>query len=157
MNNIKSVIAFFVFLASLLSSCNENIKDASDVAILVSPTNSDTIVISSNDKAKYSLELYTSHDYIAKLKIKSFDSYLGEKTLKDTTCNENKISCSFIFTAPEIDRDSLDVTLFFNAWDNEGNTCEVKRKLQIKNKHILINERSGIVLYGEYDNMPNAL
>lgn len=157
MKKNKNVFILLVFITGFLWSCNENSQNVSDIAVFVSPSSSSLVVVSSTDKVNYALNINTSHNNVTRFSIRSFDSYQGEKTLVDTVCDKNKITYNYIFTAPEIDRDSLNVELFFNAWDNDGNTCEVTRNLIIKNKLVLIGEKSGIVLYSGSNETPNAL
>lgn len=146
-----------VLCAFCLSSCNEDEHDVSDVALIISPLASTKVELQSGDKYNYQCDLYTTHNYVKRLSVKSTDALSGDAVLLDTTFTENTSTYNFIYTAPQLDRDSLEVKLTFNAWDDAGNKCEVKRELKVKNKQVLLAEKSGIVLYASATGRPDAL
>ncbi len=151
-------IFLFTVVASLLGvSCAEDNPDLSDIALFVDPREEAEIVVSSGDKTQYKIELSTIHDYVQRLKVTSFDNQYGEIVQKDSICNNKNIVCSFVYTAPEIDRDSMTVELKFEAWDNKGHRVEVLRTLKVKNRQGYLSEKDGIVLYNPYIGMPDAI
>lgn len=153
-------IACMLFAASLflgLSSCNEDQKELSDVAILVSPSAETGVAIASGEKARYQLDLHTTHDKVTRLKVRSFNAVEGELTQLDTTFATKLTTYDFIYTAPHVSRDSLEVLLTFEAWDNAGNRCEVRRTLTVKNQSVVIAEKSGIVLWSPASGRSDAL
>jgi len=153
-------IACMLFAASLflgLSSCNEDQKELSDVAILVSPNAGTRMVTASGEKTRFQLEFYTTHDRVSRLKVRSFDSVEGDLMQLDTTFATKPTTYDFIYTAPYVSRDSLEVLLTFEAWDNVGNRCEVHRTLIIKNQSVVIAEKSGIVLWSPFSGRSDAL
>lgn len=156
MNRISSVL-LAVCCALALTSCNEDIKDSSDIAVFIEPGTSTKVVIGSGDKYRYHLDLYTTHGYVKRLLVTSFDQYQGEVTVKDTVWTERTDSYDLIYTAPIADRDSLGVTLTFKAWDDEGSTCEANRTLLIRNRTVLMDEKSGIVMWPAETGRPGAL
>lgn len=153
---ISNISLVGIFLLGLYS-CDEDMPEESDVAVFVYPESSEEVVVSAGDKQIYKCDLYTKHSYVRQLKVRSTDPLSGETVLLDTTFTESVSSCNFVYVAPLIDRDSINVTLTFNAWDNEGNKCEVNRKLTVKSKQVLIGEKSGIVLYSSASGFPDAL
>lgn len=150
-------IFFIVCCAVSLFSCDDDVKDESDVAVFIEPGASAKVVMSSGDKYRYHLDFYTTHDRVQRLSVTSFDQYQGEIVVKDTSWNARTDSYDFIYTAPFIDRDSLQIRLTFNAWDNEGNKCEAVRTLLVLNKQVLMAEQSGIVLWNTETGRPDAL
>lgn len=148
-----------VFLYTLAVGCTEDLPDASDVALFVTPRKDTTIVLNSGDKMRYQLQVYTTHDYLLKVGVKSFDSYAGYAILLDSTYSKRMAQTDhyFVYTAPEIDREELEVELTFTAEDNDGHLAEVTRMLKVKNKLIVLNERSGVVLYAPASGNPDAL
>lgn len=157
MSNIALKIFGISLFALCLFSCDDDTPEESDVAVFVTPSSTEDVTLQSGDKYIYECGLYTKHNYVSRLRVKSTDNFSGETTLLDTAFTERTSSYSFVYNAPIIDRDSLSVTLTFNAWDDNGNKCEVKRKLTIKNRQVLIAEKSGIVLYSPQTGRPNAL
>lgn len=152
------------FIASLLAlmavglcACNDDVPDASDVAVLVTPSSTEKVELASSDKQIYNLMLYSKENQVNRLRVKSVDALYGETVLLDTTFASKPSDLDFIYTAPLIDRDSLAVTLTFSAWDTAGHECNVKRELTIKNKEVLISEKSGIVLYAPQTGRADAL
>lgn len=140
----------------LLLSCDEDIKNASDIAIFITPGASTKARVCSGDIVRYDIDMYTTHEYVKRLKVESFDSYHGVISVKDTTWDTTVKSIAIDYVAPSSDRDSLNITLTFTAWDNAGNKCEAQRTIIVKDKQILIAEKSGIVLWNG-NNMPDAL
>lgn len=137
--------------------CTEDTPDLSNVALFISPGNDSIVSISSGDKAQYKLDISTINNHIKRLTISSFDAQFGNITYIDSSFVKNKIAYTFIYNAPEIDRDSLNVELKFEAEDSNGNTAEITRSLIIKNRYISMDENNGIVLYGANAGMPDAL
>lgn len=156
MKSIKpSLLALCTSLA--FTACTDDTPDLSDVVIFVTPAQDVPVSVSSGDKYRYDLEMSTIHDYVANFSIKSFDNQFGNITYIDSVCNQKKLNYSFLYTAPELDRDSIDVELTFYVADNLGNNVEVSRKIHVKNKLITITEKTGIVLYNPHIGMPDAL
>lgn len=154
---ILTRILLVAFCAVALSSCNEDEKEKSDIAVFIEPGASVPVVLGSGDKFRYHLDLYTTHGYVQHLRVTSFDSYQGEVVVKDTTWSSRTDTYDFIYTAPAVGRDSLAVTLTFSAADDAGSMCEVTRKLLIRNKLVLVDEKSGIVMWATETGRPGAL
>ena len=156
MNIFKSIL-FGSLATMLLTMCAENTPDLSDVAILVSPGADTPVTLSSGDKTQYTLEISTIHDYVASLKITSFDRQHGETLYLDADFDKHNFTYTFTYTAPEIDRETMEVTLRFRATDNLGNEAKVTRTVNIKNKMVSLTEKTGIVLYDPATGMPDAI
>lgn len=156
MKTIRNYI-FAALAAMSFTMCTEDTPELSDVVIFITPEATTPVTVSSGDKTEYTVEVSTSHDYVGRFAISSFDSQYGRITYLDSICNQKSFTHSFIYTAPEIDRDSIDITLTFYAADNIGNNLEVTRSLHVKNKFISIAEQTGIILYNPATGMPDAL
>lgn len=148
---------FAIITSAMFVMCTEDVPDLSDVAIFVSPKADSTVVLESGQKAQYKLDISTPNKYISRFTISSFDSENGSVMLLDSICDTDKINYSYIYTAPEIDTDSLKVEIKFTAQDENGNNAEILRLLMIKNRMVSVAEKSGIVLYGPHSGMPDAL
>jgi hypothetical protein len=146
--NIRVLLAVLpaVLSAFVLSSCDEESKEVSPVAMLISPVASDSVVLSSGDHTRYSMTLHTVNDRVERLAVSSFDAEYGSRSVLDTTFSKKVDEFVFDYKAPVINRDSLPVTLTFESWDNKGNYCSVDRQLLIRNRQVVIDEKSGIVL-----------
>lgn len=144
-------------LCTCFMACTDDTPELSDVVIFVTPAQDVPVSLSSGDKYRYDLEMSTIHDYVANFSIKSFDNRFGNITHIDTVCNQKNINYSFLYTAPELDRDSIDVELKFRVADNLGNNVEISRTVHVKNKLISITEKTGIVLYNPHIGLPDAL
>lgn len=155
MKPFKVIFTTILFLPFLIA-CTESTPELSDVVIFVS-TQNDEQIIESGDKVQYTLEMSTIHKNIERFSISSFDSQYGKIIHIDSICTRNKIDYSFIYAAPEINRDSLNVELYFEVFDNENNSQKVSRTLLIKNRMVSIAEQSGITLYMPQSGMPNAV
>ena len=141
----------------LLVSCNEYSNDVSPVAVFVTPSKSEIIKIDAGDKLKYELSFYADKGYVSRFQILSFDTYQGEVICKDTAVHESRFNYTFIYKAPLTDKDSMDVTLRFLAWNSEGDKCETERNVTVLSKAILLDEKSGIVLWQQSLFRPDAL
>jgi hypothetical protein len=153
---VCTLLAASLFL-SLTTSCGEDQKELSDVAILVSPKAEARVAIVSGEKARYQIEFFTTHQQVTRLKVRSFNAVEGELVLKDTTFASKPTIYDFVYAAPFVSRDSLEVLLTFEAWDNEGHKCDVRRTLMIKNQSVIIAEKSGIVLWSPQSGRSDAL
>ena len=144
----------FTFIA--LVGCIEQ-PELSNVVVLGSPKNDS--VLCSGDKMRYHLQLLTIHEYVDGLTISSFDIERGTVVCLDTqfTAKNKEMEYDFIYTAPQISRDELDVELSFVVRDNLGNTSKIMRKVTVTNHQRMIEEKSGIVLYAHNAYLPNAL
>lgn len=151
------LLAFSFVCIFSFSACTEDSKEVSDVAIFIEPGAASEVVANSGDKILYHIDMYTTHDYVSRLRVASFDSFNGEVAVRDTLWDGPCKSYDFVYTVPAADRDSLDITLTFNAWDNVGNKCEAKRRIVVLGKSILIGEKSGIVLWPAATGRPDAL
>lgn len=150
------LLCITVLAIAPLTSCDEDKKEISNVAIFITPERSDTLVAMSGDKLRYTVELYTANDHVKRLMVTSFDAVNGHLELEDTTFSDKKDIYYFNYSTPIVNRDSLNVTLTFEAWDNEGNTCQVERYVVVKNSTHLIEEMTGIVLHAPESALPNA-
>ncbi len=159
--NIKmkkfSKIVGALFLCLTFEMCNESLPDLSDVVILVSPPKDSTVVIESGHKVQYSLDISTINNNIRRFRISSFDESNGTKLYLDSACNNKNIYYIFEYTAPEADKDSLNVTLNFEAEDNLGNIGDIQRFLIIRSKNLQVSQLDGIVMYNPNDHLPSAL
>ena len=151
------VVCAAIYLS--ISACTEEYSNISDVVVFVEPKIDSVPEISSGDKIRYKLKISTIHESINRFSINSFDLYNGHITHLDSTCvrKQKSFTYDFIYTAPEIDRDELNIEFTFIVEDNKGNIAENKRTLKIKNKLISLNEISGIVLYSSLSDNPNSL
>jgi hypothetical protein len=147
----------FAVAFALIVGCDEEKKELSDVAIIIKPTQSDTVTLSSGDKVRYTIDLHTTHQRVGRLAISSFDPVRGKVHIVDTLFNSKVSTYYFDYTAPAVNRDSLSVTLTFEAWDDQNNQCSTTRTLLVRNASHLIDEKTGIVLRAAESGMPDAL
>ena len=141
----------------ILTSCEKDAPDLSDVVVIVTPSADTKIELSSGEKFQYSLEISTIHDYVANLRITSFDRHNGETLLADLDFNQKKFQYKFIFTAPQIETENSEVLLTFTVTDNQGNEATATRTIAIHNKMVSLKEITGIVLYAPCTGLPDAL
>ncbi len=146
----------FLFL-TLFLSCEDDDKEVSDVAFIVTPKASEHITVNAGDVQRYEMELYTVHDYISRIVVMSFNTVKGEKTELDTLLKSPQEKFVFDYQAPFFDRDSVTVTLTFKVWDNEGMMGTSQRSLLITSNAYMIAEKSGIVLRSADSGLADAL
>lgn len=160
MKSLKRIFFPFVACTSLmlgLTMCTENTPDLSDVAIFVTPGASEKVEMLSGDKYRYEVDMSTIHDYVASLKVVSFDRLHGETVCFEETYSSPTVKRSVVYEAPETDRETLEVELRFIVTDNLGNKNEVNRKVRVVGRMVALPEKTGIVLYGPQSGMPDAL
>lgn len=156
MNKIPLYLAF-VALALTFVGCNdEDKKELSDVAIMITPLSGDSITLKSGEKIRYTIDFHTQHDYVKQLKVSSFDAVRGKVDILDTIFNGKLSTYFFDYSTPYINRDSLIILLTFEAWDNAGSQCRTTRTVIVLNSSHIIEEKSGIVLRSSESGMPDA-
>ena len=156
MKTIK-VYLLAVFTSVLFVMCVESGPELSNVAIFVSPRPDSLVVLESGQKVRYELKISTPNDRVSQFVISSFDEENGAVMLMDSVCDADRVNYKFIYTAPEIEAENLNVELEISAKDNLGNSAEVRCPLIVKNKLVLIPEKTGITLYGSQSVKANAL
>lgn len=145
-----------LLMCCLLVSCDEDKQEATDVAFFITPKASQVISVNAGEVQRYEMELHTTHDFISKINISSYTSIEGKKVLTDSTLTSHLDKFVFDYKAPHFNRDSVIVTLTFEAWDNEGGYGSTDRTLIVKSNTILIPEKSGIVLRSSESGFPDA-
>ena len=152
----QTYILALSFVLTLLASCVKE-PELSDVVVLATPKSDSTLF--SNDRLRYQMRLFTIHDYVDGLTISSFDIERGTVVCLDTLFEgkRKEVECDFIYIAPQINKDELEVELTFMVKDNLGNTSKVMRNLTVKKRQQMIEEKSGIILYAHNAYLPNSL
>lgn len=151
-----STAATCLIVLALLFSCDEDKKELSKVALMVTPSSSETISLESGDKSIFSIELYATEDFVRQVKISSFDAIQGQRVLKDTTFAQATKDMKYVYEAPAFNRDTVEVTLTFEGWDKSGSHCEITRKLTVTSRQLFIAELAGIVLRSSESGWPDA-
>ena len=158
MKSLIHKLFLVIALCSLVTACDENDVELSDVVVLVTPDQETEVTLNSGEKALYKIAVTTSHDYVASLKITSFDPQNGLVTWMDMPIGKkDDKEITFTYTAPDIDSENVVVTLTFLATDNLGNTSSVSRKVTVVSKAISVAEQTGITLFTPPTVLPDAL
>jgi hypothetical protein len=144
-------IAFVV-----LVGCVEK-PELSNVVVLATPKNDSALY--SYEKIRYRLRLFTINEYVDGLTISSLDLDRGTVICLDTLfeLKKKELEYDFIYTAPSINRDELDVELSFIVKDNLGNTSGIKREIKVRSRQQILTEKNGIILYAHNAYLPNCL
>ena len=155
MTKIKFILGLSLALAAMVG-CDEKVN-LSDVVILATPKADTTM--SSGDKMLYHMRLFTIHDYVDGLTISSLDIEHGNVVCLDTSFvgKSKELELDFMYTAPRVNKEELDVELTFVVRDNLGNTSKVLRNVKVKNRSLMVAEKSGIILYAHNADLPNSL
>lgn len=151
----KSVLALCLVLI-LFSGCFED-PNLSNVVVLASPKSDSTLF--SNERLRYQLQLFTINEYVDGLSISSFDIERGKVVCLDTAfaVKQKSLDYDFIYTAPLLNKEEVDVELTFVVRDDLGNTSKVMRNVIVKKRQQLIEEKNGIILYAHNADLPNSL
>lgn len=150
--SLLSALALMLFVR-----CDDQEQELSDVAVFVSPGKDTAVSLYAGEKALYEVSLSTSHDYVASYKVTSFDPVSGLNVLLDSPCDKKNYSFQFAFTAPELESESCEITLTFEATDNRGNQADVKRSITVMNRSMTMAEKTGILLFMPGTGLPDAL
>ncbi len=151
-------LIFISAMCCLATACDEDDTELSDVAVVVTPAQDTPVTLNSGEKALYRISVMTSHEYVASLKISSFDPQNGSVIHVERSVDKKEDrDISFTYTAPEINNDTTEVKLTFQAVDNLGNTASVTRKVTVVNKTIPVAEQTGIVLFDPSLGLSDAL
>ena len=155
MTKLKFLLSFsFVF--AILVGCDEKVN-LSDVVILATPKGDTTLY--SGEKICYHMRLFTIHDYVDGLVVSSSDIERGNVVCLDTSfaTKSKDFEFDFIYAAPQVNKEELDVELSLVVRDNLGNTSKVMRNVKVKNRQLMIAEKNGIILYAHNADLPNSL
>ena len=139
-------LILFFLAALIVCSCNENAREATDVALFITPKAGEKVTLNSGEKVCYTIELHTTHNYISRLQMSSFDAQYGNQLLKDTLLDEALDIFQYEYTAPVFKTDTAIVELQFKGWDDAGSMGQVTRKVEVASRQILSDELTGIVL-----------
>lgn len=158
-NRLKAagLLSALSLMALSSTSCNSDAPSVSPLAIFVTPGAKEYVEISSGEKVKYDIEISTTNEYIANLTVESFDRQYGAKQLLNIEIKQQSYITSFVFTAPELNTETGEVTLTFTVTDNQGNTAQANRKITVLNRIVTVPEITGIILYSPFTGMPDAL
>lgn len=155
MTKFKILLSFSLVL-TILVSCDEKVN-LSDVVILATPKKDTTLY--AGEKMCYHMRLFTIHDYVDGLTVSSSDIERGNVVCLDTSfaAKSKDFEFDFIYTAPRINKEELDVELALVVRDNLGNTSKVMRNVKVRNRQLMIAEKNGIILYAHNADLPNSL
>lgn len=155
MIKLKKLLGICVALLALVG-CIEK-PELSNVVVLATPKSDSTLY--SHEKMRYQLRLFTINEYVDGLTISSLDLDRGRVICIDTLfeVKQKELEYDFIYTAPQISREELDIELSFIVKDNIGNTSEIKREIKVLSRQQLIEEKNGILLYAHASYLPHCL
>ena len=155
MTKLKNLLCVCVALMSWFG-CVEQ-PDLSNVVVLATPKSDTTL--HSYDKMRYQLRLFTINEYVEGLSVSSFDIERGKVMCLDTTfaVKQKEVEYDFIYAAPSISKEELDVELSFVVKDDLGNISSIKRNVRVVGQQQMITEKNGIVLYAHTAYLPHCL
>lgn len=156
MNLLKKLLLAATAMIGL-AQCETNHTEFSDVVIIVSPGADKPQTLYAGEKTLYSVQLMTPNDFVASLKVTSFDPQNGIQPVYEDAFHQKEITLNVPFSAPALNRDSVEVLLTFQASDNIGNRAEITRRVLVLNKAIAMAEKTGIVLYSPASGLADAL
>lgn len=150
-------LCVILWVAIGLTACNNDDREVSDIALIITPSPSETMHANANEKMQYKLEYYTSTGgYVNRLEVRSFDPLYGDRQLLDTIYGAAVSNDTYTFSAPVPGDDQMTVTLKFTVWDTTGKTTSRECTVIVHNNIILLQEMGPIVLYTT-DGMRDAL
>lgn len=152
----QTYILALSLVLTLLAGCVKE-PDLSNVVVLATPKSDSTLF--SNERLRYQLRLFTINEYVDGLTITSFDLERGKMVCLDTLfeSKQKELDYDFIYTAPLLNKDKLEVELTFTVKDNLGNTSKIVRHITVQKRQQMIEEKNGIILYAHNAYLPNAL
>lgn len=156
MNLLKKLLLAATAIIGL-AQCDTNHTDLSEVVIIVSPGSDKPQTLYAGEKTLYSVQLMTTNDFVASLKVTSFDPQNGVQPVYEDAFHQKEITLTVPFSAPALNRDSVEVLLTFQASDNIGNRAEITRRVLVLNKAIAMAEKTGVVLYTPASGLADAL
>ncbi len=151
---LYNILAATITLLTL-SMCKNT--EPIDVSIDVTPGIENILALQSGEKTLYKVKAKTANSALTSLKITSFDSQNGIQTLKDSTLNVRDLEYSYVFTAPELNKEKSEVKITFEVTDTEGKTANTVRKINVRGQAIAIAEQTGIILSAPGTGLPDAL
>lgn len=141
----------------LLTMCSDKDNEPGDLTLTVTPGAESVASLYSGEKALYEVEIGSSYTG-CRLKITSFEQNNGLQVMVDTAFNTTtETAYSYVYTAPELNREKSEVKLTFTATDSEGLQVSETRKINVHNRAVSLEEQTGIVLYAPSSGRPDAL
>lgn len=142
------LLPFLALLLCLTSACDDATRPLSDLAMVIKPALNDTVEVSAGEYVEYAITYHNSNGgKVNHLAVSSFDQVQGQKNLLDRNYSEGETNDTYFYQAPQTSRDTLLVTLTFEAADSEGATSVIKRYVKVCSQQVLLDERGPIVLY----------
>lgn len=138
----------------MLTNCHE---EPETLALNVSPKENEVPSLYAGEKTLYEVTVKDPKGSGSRLQISSFDQEQGMQQLVDTTFTTAEGKYTFVYTAPEFQREKTEVKLTFSVEDNDGENKSTTRKVNVHSRSLTIKEFTGIVLYGPESGRPDAL
>ena len=145
-----------LLLTAMFGACEDYTKDLTDVAIFIKPGASDTLKVNAGDNVRYEIDMHTTHNYISRLQVTSFDRVQNYQVVKDTTFTSRQDKYFFYYKAPLLNEGVTPVTLHFYGYDDAGSKGEAERHLTVIGRQVLLGELTGLVWWSPALGLPNA-
>ena len=149
---MKKTILLGALAAILTGGCRSE-EDASQVLLFVSVSERS---VNSGENIYFDIEAWTIHETIEQIEITTFDSTNGFQELYTETPGTPTYKKQYIYLAPDITSDSLNVEIRIRATDNLGYTQESHKKITVWSNTALLEEISGITLYSPHSGKPDG-
>lgn len=134
-----------VSLCCMVSCFNE--KDASDIVLLVTPS---ATTVAEGGNIQFGIETWSIHGSLSSIGITSFDEENGLTELHSESGLPDRYSGNYIYTAPETDRESLNVDITFHVDDVAGYSKETTVRITVNATDISLPEYSAISIYSPF-------
>lgn len=134
---------------SLISACDDdNTQDLSDIALIITPSQVDSINVQSGDKVLFNMQYYVNTGgRVNRLLVKSVDTEYGETMLLDTAYAETVTEATFLYVTPQSAKETLKVKLTFTIWETNGSKTQQTRTVTVTNKQLMMQELGPIVMF----------
>lgn len=149
--NMKKIVCLLCLCMTLTAfhSCSEEeTQELSDIALIITPSPADSIVLQSGDRKLFNMKYYVNTGgKVERLQVKSVDVENGELTLADTTYAETVQEATFIYVAPQTTRERLSVKLTFTITETSGRKTTQTRTVTVNSRLLMLQEVGPVVLY----------
>ena len=145
MNKIPFILSLLIFL---LEGCVS--EDDASKLILSCEFSGDTVY--SREKLRVDILASSVDSRLSRLRISTFDTEVGEVTLKDSLLDAKSIDYSYLYEVPLLESDTVAQEFSIDIEDNTGNSSTYHKKIVLLKKDYLLKELSGITMWQTSDN-----
>lgn len=144
----------FIFIFGIAVCCGCEDDSESEIILLLKP---DELVktAKAGEKVLYTVEAFSNDGNLRQLKLTTYDSDNGLKTVMDTLLGNSRVRFDYQYTVPQF-ADTTDVKLQFEVFNEFGYSASLIRFVKVMGGEVILRELTGITMYSGTSGRPDA-